>query len=647
ALALATGGYVLARNLGFGGVGTLMATGELDARDKMVLADFANRTPDSALGASVTDALRVDLAQSPVIRLLDAATVSAALRRMQRGGVATLDASLARELARRENAKAVIAGEISPVGAGYVLTARIVGAADGRELVSLRETAKDETEIIAALDKLSKRLRERVGESLKSLRNTESLEQVTTGSIEALQKYSQAVRLDDAGQSEPAYGLLQEAVAADSTFAMAWRKMAAVAPRAGETDEAVRNAGRRAFELRDRLPPLERHTAEAFFYGTIELDPAREEAAHRAALAVDPEDRVTLNNYALMLGDQGRYAESEAIARRANAVDRTWFSYGHLARAMSGQGRQAEADSVLTELEKLNPQNPRVPWLRGEVAYDARDYRKGDSLMVVLKEMSPSATDQLTSLNIRANSMGVTGRLAEAARLLDSVRVLAGELGRRAARHGTALRRIETDRLYRPVQRYGTADLDTLLRAFPLDSLLVEDRNYYWFAGVYAAEGDPGTARRLMADGDRTLPAHLREAADRDVAEGHIAMAERRFGDAVAAYRAAEARPDAFCRNCMAFAAGRAFDAMGQADSALAQYERGIQSPEARRLFSDLNGLPSALRRAAELSEDRGDAAKAREYYNQFLDLWQAADADLQPVVREVRGRLAALGTDR
>ena len=94
-------------------------------------------------------------------------------------------------------------------------------------------------------------------------------------------------------------------------------------------------------------------------------------------------------------------------------------------------------------------------------------------------------------------------------------------------------------------------------------------------------------------------------------------------------------------------AAGRAFDAMGQPDSALAQYERGIRSPEAGRFESDVGGLPLALRRAGELSEEKGDAAKAREYYNQFLELWQAADADLQPAVREVRGRLAALGTDK
>src|SRR5690606_17726223 len=156
ALALATGGYALARNFALGGMGTLMATGALDARDRMVLADFADRTNDSTLAATVTDALRVDLAQSPVIRLLDAAAVRAGLQRMERDPGSRLEAQLARDLALRENAKAVIAGEIGPLGAGYVLTARILAAADGSELVSIRETARDETEVIPALDRLSR-----------------------------------------------------------------------------------------------------------------------------------------------------------------------------------------------------------------------------------------------------------------------------------------------------------------------------------------------------------------------------------------------------------------------------------------------------------------------------------------------------------
>src|SRR2546430_6700388 len=49
-------------------VGTLVASGVLAHRDRLVLADFENHTPDSTLGASLTEALRVDLAQSPAVR---------------------------------------------------------------------------------------------------------------------------------------------------------------------------------------------------------------------------------------------------------------------------------------------------------------------------------------------------------------------------------------------------------------------------------------------------------------------------------------------------------------------------------------------------------------------------------------------------
>ncbi len=647
ALALATAGYALARNFGFGGMGTLMATGALDARDRMVLADFANRTGDSTLGASVTDALRVDLAQSPVIRLLDAAAVKEGLRRMQRDGAAGLDVDLARELAQRENAKAVIAGEISPVGSGFVLTARIVGAADGRDLVSLRETAKDETEIIAALDKLSKRLRERVGESLKSLQNTESLEQVTTASMEALRKYSEGVRLDDAGQSVPAYELLKEAVAADSTFAMAWRKAAAIGPRAGAPQAEVRAAYRRAFELRARLPALEQRLTEASFYSQVEIDPAKEEAAWRAVLALNPDERVALNNLALELNEQGRYVEAESLARRAVPVDRSWFSYGHLAGALGGQGRHAEADSVLRELAELSPGSPRNPQLQAEAAYSRRDYARGDSLAAELKRRYTGAGEHLTSMNLRAGSARARGRLAEEALLVDSVRRLATSIGDVGARHAAVLRVLEADRDLRPVPRYGKADLDTVLRAFPLESVPLEDRAYYWLAATYAELGDPATAKRFLAEADRNLPGYLRDTEDRHYAEGAVAMAEERWSDAVARFRAAEAVPTAWCRNCLAFAQAEAFDRMGQPDSALAQYERGIRSPEYRRLRSDAIGLAPALRRAGELAEQKGDRARAREYYNQFLDLWARADADLLPVVRDVRGRLAGLGADR
>src|SRR5213078_400431 len=253
ALGLGAAGYSAMRLLGIGPVGTLVASGVLEKRDRLVLADFENRTTDSTLGPSLTEALRVDLAQSPVVRLLDGAAVGKALGRMGRPPSAPLDLALARELAQREGAKAVVRGHVDPLGRGYVVSAELVGASDGAALVAVRENAQDDGAIIAAVDRLSHRLRERIGESLRTIRASEPLEQVTTRSLEALRKYSQGVRASDAADVARAGTLLEEAIALDTTFAMAYRKLAVVLSNSGGATSRINAAAAQAFRHRDRL----------------------------------------------------------------------------------------------------------------------------------------------------------------------------------------------------------------------------------------------------------------------------------------------------------------------------------------------------------------------------------------------------------
>jgi eukaryotic-like serine/threonine-protein kinase len=281
-LGLGTAVYMAMRLLGIGPVGTLVASGVLAKRDRLVLADFENRTADTTLGRSVGEAFRVDLAQSPVVRLLDAAAVQDALGRMGRDPRARLDLAVARELAQREGAKAVVHGKIDPVGRGYVLTAELLGAADGAELVAVRETARDDGAIIDAVDRLSKRLRERIGESLKTIRASEPLEHVTTGSLEALRKYSEGVREADAGDMGQAATTLQEAVTLDTGFAMAYRKLAAMLNNTFAAPSQIAAAASKAFQYRDRLPPLERYLASAFYYDVVERDHARSPRTNRS-----------------------------------------------------------------------------------------------------------------------------------------------------------------------------------------------------------------------------------------------------------------------------------------------------------------------------------------------------------------------------
>src|SRR5690606_21953003 len=135
--------------------------GDLAERDRIILADF--EASDAALATALTEALRVDLEQSPAIRLAEPAFIREALARMQRDAATPMSEALGREIATREGVKAVIAGEGGSVGGQVVLSARIIGPQDGSTLVAVRETAADSTEILPALDRLSRKLRERIG----------------------------------------------------------------------------------------------------------------------------------------------------------------------------------------------------------------------------------------------------------------------------------------------------------------------------------------------------------------------------------------------------------------------------------------------------------------------------------------------------
>src|SRR5256886_10752432 len=70
-LGLCTAAYMAMRLLGIGPVGTLVASGVLAQRDRLVLAGFDNRTVDSTFGPSLTEALPGGPAQSCVILLLE------------------------------------------------------------------------------------------------------------------------------------------------------------------------------------------------------------------------------------------------------------------------------------------------------------------------------------------------------------------------------------------------------------------------------------------------------------------------------------------------------------------------------------------------------------------------------------------------
>ncbi len=195
---------------------------------------------------------------------------------------------------------------------------------------------------------------------------------------------------------------------------------------------------------------------------------------------------------------------------------------------------------------------------------------------------------------------------------------------------------------YRNRAAEALKEVNAALERHPLSTIPAVDRPYTSLATFFARAGRVAEAKRLLAEFETNVPEGIRRRDHRRYkAAGEIARAEGRTRDAIAAYR--QWYDDAPCVTCALFEIATIYDRAGQQDSALATYEQIISTPGLWGLFDNFHTLAPTYKRLGELYEARGSSAKAREYYARFVELWKDADPELQPVVRDVRGRIARL----
>jgi serine/threonine-protein kinase len=646
-LALLAAAYSAMRVLGIGPVGTLVASGVLKNREQLLLADFENRTADTTLGPSLTEAMRVDLSQSPTLRLVDQQLVREALTRMERQSAGTLSPSLAREVAERQGIKAVVTGQIDPVGTGYVLSANLVSASDGQVLTAVRETAADPGALLGAIDRLSSKLRERIGESLVTIREKPPLEQVTTASLPALRKYTEALRLEEQDRIDEAIPMIREAVALDTGFAMAWRKLAVFLGNTGQSYSEETAAATRAYAMRDRLPELERSLAAGFYFTFVEYDPAKVVASYRAALAIDPDNLISLNNLSGALVRQRRWPEAESLAVHATRIGRGSAFFRNAVVAQVSQGRMAEAQATVERAKQRLPGNAGIGTLAAEFTAAQGDIVGADSQMVALRrQFQTSQLFQSYADIALATIRGTRGKLADSEHYLNEV-IASGE-ARRSVQDvfNATAGLVEINLRYRNRTADALAALSANLAKHPLDSMTPLDRPYTDLARLYSLAGKPEQAKRYLKEYESAVPATLRAGDfNVDLATGYVAEAEGRHNEAMAAYRKFSDESGG-CNICGLYEIATVYDRLGQADSALAIYERFVTTPSLSRLYSNGFAFAPSYKRLGELYEAKGDRKRAAGYYERFVELWKDADAELQPGVKEVRGRLAKLAQE-
>ena len=647
ALAIVAAGYTAMRLLGIGPVGTLVASGVLKYRQPIILADFDNRAADSTLGVTLTEAFRVDLSQSPTVQLVNNQAIAQALQRMQRAQPAPLTPLLAREVAQREGIKAVVSGEIDPVGAGYLLSASVISAADGTTLTAVRETAASAAELIPALDRLSRALRERIGESLVTIRANEPLEKVTTASLDALRKYTQGVRLANNGNLDGAIALLQDATRTDTGFAMAWRKLAAMQFNAQASTGQIVASATHAFANRGRLPELERDLAEAYYYVTVDFDLVRAIAANRAALELDPGSEIALNNLAIIYQQQGHYEAADSLLNHAVALGQRGSVYINLVTDQVNEGRTAAAESTAQHFARVSPGDPAVPIMKAFVSIARFDHPSAERELMRLSTDQSSSPSVLARVDPALAALALTqGKLAAGAQYGAAALAIAEERQQPGDYLALSTQLARIDLLYRNQPAIALERVSAALSRHPLATLDPLDRPYSALARFYAEAGKPDEARRLLAEYQRIVPAGVRRAdAEEHGAEGAVALADGRTQEAIAGFRSWH--DESGCEACGLFGIATAYQKANRPDSAIAYYERSANVHAMDRIYGDAFTLAAAYQRLGELYEARGDRAKALSYYGRFVALWKTADPELQPIVRDVRARITRLSVER
>ena len=639
--------FMALRGANVGPFASLMGAGMLKNRDKILVADFTSNS-DSALGAVVAEAVRADLGQSPVISVVTPAAAMNALQRMQRAPNTRVDLTVGREISRREGIKAIVTGDIHSVsGGGFLVTMKLVPADTGADLASLSAGASSVTDLIPTIGKLTHQLRGKLGESLKHLQSSPELAQVTTASLPALQKFTEANELMNVDQDvDRAIPLFREAIALDTSFASAYRALAIALSNTGRDRAGQISALEKAYAHRDHLSEVEQYLTIASYYTQgPKPDLAKAQKAYEDLLVIRPTQYAALNNLALLYAQQRQFGKAEELLRRSITANPTALNaYGNLIQYQAEQGQLAAAETTFKAQLKASGNSPRVAVSRVNFLWNRGAYDAAVALVDSIAKSDPDAQDLLAQKIFVTQAAAATrGKLSEALRLDAQGAAISVKRGFAGANLGSSIDSAMVEAWFHGNNEKALKLIAAGLQRTPLSTLPTLSRPYESLAQVYGLAGRADLARDMLAEFEKSASSTTAQdaSATRHAINATIAIAEKRYADAA---KEAQAADFGACTTCNEPIVGYAYDLAQQADSAIAAFTRYTNSTSIlSKMSSDQYFLALSYRSLGELWEHKGDKAKATEYYTKFIDLWKNADADLQPKVLEARRRLAKL----
>ena len=614
---------------------------KINNRDKIVLADFLNKTGDAVFDGTLRQGLRTQLEQSPFLTLVSDERIQQVLHLMGQSENTPLNAVIARHVCERTGSVAVVDGSVVSLGSQYVLGLRAVDCRTGETLAEEQLQAAGKEDVLNVLGLISIKLRRQMGESRTTVEKYATpLPEATTSSLAALKAYSEGFRVLSSHGSAAALPFFKQATEIDPKFAIAYAHMGLVYESMGESDLAAASIGR-AYEFQDRVSEPEKFFISATYQqqvtGNMEKEQQICEAwAQAYPQAMEPHGLLSGGVYPVL----GRYDKSGEHGTRTIELDPKFsIGYNILALSLIERDRLAEAESTLRQASDRKLELPDFFVDRYEIAF-----LKGDAASMqreVTLSQGVSGAEDLISDEV-SFSLAYTGHLQQANRKSRTAALIAQQSGQteRAALFeiGEALREAF----------FGNAPAARQHAANALK--LSKDREVeYGAAFALAMAGDSVQAQALVDNLEKLYPEDTSvQFSYLPAVRALLALNRKDPAKAIELLQIAtphelgtpqSADYGYFGALYPVYVRGLAFLSANRGAEAGAEFQKILNHRGV--VVTDPIGALAHLQLGRALASS-GNNAKAKSAYQDFLALWKDADADI-PIFKKARAEYANL----
>jgi tetratricopeptide (TPR) repeat protein/DNA-binding winged helix-turn-helix (wHTH) protein len=584
---------------------------------------FENRAGDRELDwlrEGLADMLIAGLSRSQRLTLLSRQQLAALLGHTGHQSAAPIKLEDGLEIARRAQAEMMILGGFARLGDKVRIDVMLHDARTGQLQAAESLVADTPAQILTQIDLLSLKLAAHLGATLAAADTQQGLAALMTNNLDAYRYYSLALEQAQMYQFHESIALLEKALALDPQFALAHARIGYVyAVRMGQGEKA-RPYLEKALALGDRLSEKDKLFIAAW-QATAARNPTRAIEVYRDLIARYPMETEAYQRLCVSLQQQERNEEALQVIRQGLLTDpEAKDLYNQLGGVCMRLGRYEEARAAEQRYVELAPNDPNAWDSLASVHQWFGHYAEAEAAFQRALALNPELGVAIIHLgNLRFKQ----GRYQAAAEQYRRFIQVARDDGARARGYGC----LAWLYLQQGDLAQAAAAAKEEMKYAPTEG---------WHSLALALRQDNQTAvlklsEIIFAPALYDLYQERGQLRIWEYRHGYVALRQGRADEALNHFRAA-LRHRAAEWNYDSFESGLA-DALlelGRADEAIAEYERILKiNPR----------YPLAHYHLAQAYGRKGDRARARAAYEQFLQVWQAADADM-PEVRDARARL-------